>query len=213
MLQLKRCPGPDHIQKREPNSQRPMGKQQARRAALNNMDAFLAAEERRAYNMALMATRNPDDALEIVQDAMYKLVQKYAHKDPASWGPLFTRVLQNRIKNWYRKQAMTARWFSRAPEKEGSDELSEYMAGADIASDDESHSPRAETEQQRFMSALEKALQALPARQQQVFLLRAVQGMDVSETAAAMSCSAGSVKTHYSRALQKLKTQLAEFSS
>ncbi|MFK7733952.1 MAG: RNA polymerase sigma factor [Pseudomonadales bacterium] len=188
-----------------------MHNEQAQQSLMREMDQFLAAQERRAFNMALMATGNRDDALEIVQDSMYKLVQKYSQKDPAHWGPLFTRILQNRIKNWYRRQSLALRWFSRQETSENSPGEQDLTWEGELTAELSSRSPVSDAQQQRFMQALEVALRDLPLRQQQVFLLRAVQGLDVSETANAMSCSKGSVKTHYSRALQKLKQQLAEY--
>lgn len=156
--------------------------------------------------MAFYATSDREEALEIVQDAMFKLVEKYAHKSEADWGPLFTRIVQNRIKNAYRKRAMTQRW------------LQFFGSGTEEESDPEIHlppdahsDPLRESHDSKFVTALEGALNALPTRQQQVFLLRAVQGMDVKQTAFAMSCSEGSIKTHYSRAIHKLKDQLGTF--
>lgn len=156
--------------------------------------------------MAFYATGDREEALEIVQDAMFKLVEKYAHKNEPDWGPLFTRILQNRIKNWYRKRTITQRWlqfFGGGKEDEGDLEI--HMP-PDTRSD-----PVRESHDSKFIIALDGALKALPTRQQQVFLLRAVQGMDVKQTAFAMSCSEGSIKTHYSRAIHKLKDQLGTF--
>lgn len=189
-----------------------MQKEQARQSLMREMDQFLAAQERRAFNMALMATGNRDDALEIVQDSMYKLVQKYSQKEPADWGPLFTRILQNRIKNWYRRQSLTSRWFARTGVSDDSGREQTFTSEGEFAVQLSQSTPAADAQQQGFMRALEDALRNLPLRQQQVFLLRAVQGLDVGETASAMGCSKGSVKTHYSRALEKLKQQLAEYS-
>ncbi len=189
-----------------------MSDEQARQLQMREMDQFLATQERRAFNMALMATGNRDDALEIVQDAMYKLVQKYSEKDSATWGPLFTRILQNRIKNWYRRQSLTSRWFSRNGGNEDADGEQAVTTEGDLPVQLSHSTPASDAQQENFMHALDGALRDLPVRQQQVFLLRAVQGLDVAETAHAMSCSKGSVKTHYSRALQKLKHQLAEYS-
>ncbi|MGI9287692.1 MAG: RNA polymerase sigma factor [Pseudomonadales bacterium] len=170
------------------------------------LDRFLESQERRAYKMAFYATGDREEALEIVQDAMFKLVEKYAHKSEADWGPLFTRIVQNRIKNSYRKRAMTQRWqqwFGANSEDKGDAEI---RLPADTHSD-----PLRESHDSKFVTALEGALKALPTRQQQVFLLRAVQGMDVKQSAFAMSCSEGSIKTHYSRAIHKLKDQLGIF--
>ena len=52
--------------------------------------------------MAQIATGNKEEALDIVQDAMFKLVEKYASRDGEEWAPLFHRILQSRIHDWYR---------------------------------------------------------------------------------------------------------------
>lgn len=155
--------------------------------------------------MARIATGNEDDALEIVQDAMLKLVQRYADRGEQEWGPLFHRILQSRIRDWYRRSKVRNRlrvWFGGDDED---DNPLENQPGP------RSETPLHQLEEGRFGSELERALNALPNRQQQAFLLRAWEGMSVEETAAAMGCSAGSVKTHYSRAVHALRKQLEEF--
>jgi len=155
--------------------------------------------------MARIATGNENDALEIVQDAMLKLVQRYADRGEQEWGPLFHRILQSRIRDWYRRSTVRNRlrvWFG--GDEEGEDQL-ENQPGR------YSDGPMHQLEDDRFGDELERALNALPNRQQQAFLLRAWEGMSVEQTAAAMGCSAGSVKTHYSRAVHTLRKQLEEF--
>lgn len=176
------------------------------------MDRFLAGVERRAFHMARVATGNTDEALDIVQDAMLKLVQKYAGRDASDWGPLFHRILQSRITDWYRRSAVRNRfrvWFG-GKHADGDD------AGTDVGdfvqelADPSAMTPDREVGNAQAMQALEAGLRALPLRQQQAFLLRTLEGMSVADTAAAMGCSAGSVKTHYSRAVHKLRDQLAQ---
>lgn len=171
-------------------------------AALND---FLAGVEKRAYRMAHFATGNPDEALDIVQDAMLVLAKKYARRDAAEWGPLFHRIMQNRIRDWYRRQKVRNPlrvWLT--PGEDESDPV-ENLPGA------ASREPARQVNQQAMLGALETALQALPLRQQQVFLLRVWEGLDVAETARAMNISSGSVKTHYSRAVHKLREQLDDY--
>lgn len=161
--------------------------------------------EKKAFHLARIATGNEDDALEIVQDAMLRLVQRYAGREAQEWGPLFHRILQSRIRDWYRRSVVRNRlrvWFGGA---HSDDEPLENQP------DPYSPGPLQQLEDQRFGSNLERALNALPNRQQQAFLLRAWEGMSVEETAAAMGCSAGSVKTHYSRAVHALRKQLEDF--
>jgi len=171
------------------------------------MDDFLAAVERRAFLMARMATGNPDDALDIVQDAMTKLVQKYANKAPDAWPPLFYRILQSRINDHFRREKVRSRWRvflgGRNPEEERADPISELA-------DPKGKDPEGVLNVSQLGGRLNEALGTLPQRQQQAFLLRAWQGMSVAETAHAMGCSDGTIKTHYSRAISSLRKQLGD---
>lgn len=168
------------------------------------MQAFLADIEGRAFSIAQFATGNRDDALDIVQDAMMKLVQNYGTCEKTSWKPLFYSILQSRILDWHRRQSVRNRlrsWLHWNDEDEAENPL-EQVADAPQAA------PDMQLQEIQFGTDLNKALSVLPLRQQQVFLLRVWEGMDISETAAAMQCSESSVKTHYARALDKLRTQL-----
>lgn len=170
------------------------------------LERFLAGVEKRAYRMAVLATSNPDEALDIVQDTMLKLVESYGHKSEAELGPLFFCILQSRIKDWYRRSTVRNRlrsWLGRDDDEENDDCL-------DQLPDPSARSPEELLEVRGGMLALEAALAGLPLRQQQVFLLRAWEGLDVRQTARAMGCAEGSVKTHYSRALATLREKLGE---
>ncbi len=156
--------------------------------------------------MARIATGNRDDALDIVQDAMFKLVEKYASRDADEWGPLFHRILQSRIHDWYRRNTVRNQfrsWLGMANEEDAPDPLQ-------AIADEQGRSPEQLLQSDRSIDKLEQAIHALPLRQQQAFLLRGWQGLDVKQTAQAMACSQGSVKTHYSRALHALREQLGE---
>lgn len=178
---------------------------QARARALNQ---FLAGVEVRAFKIAQAALRHEDDALDAVQDAMLQLSRAYAERPPAEWKPLFYRILENRIRDVQRRRSVRARVMAWLPLKQADGEEEEPDVIAQAPSPDPS--PGRRVELQEAMQALEKALTLLPRRQQQAFLLRTLEGMDVAETAKAMGCSQGSVKTHYFRALQALRAQLGE---
>jgi len=174
-----------------------------------SMDQFLKGIEGRAFRIAELATSDKEEALELVQEAMIKLVQNYSDKPAAEWAPLFHRILQSKIKDWYRYQAVRNRfkgWFGFANDNgdEDGDPISQYP-------DRPALGPEALSEASDFHQALEVALKALPLRQQQAFLLRTWEGLSVKQTAEAMSCSEGSVKTHYSRANKTLQSQLEDF--
>ncbi len=176
------------------------------------LDAFLSGVERRALRMAEMATGHREEALDIVQDAMLQLVSKYARRDPTLWGALFHRILQNRIRDWYRRQAVRQRvlaWWVGGRHAQGEDTVDGDIL--DSFPDPRSTGPEQGHAQARFATDLEQALQILPLRQQQTFLLRVWEGLDVAQTAHAMGISAGSVKTHYSRALATLRISLEAY--
>jgi len=173
------------------------------------MDDFLATVERKAFRMAEFATRNSDEALDIVQDAMIRLVKNYAAKPETEWQPLFYRILQNGIRDWARKKKVRDRWDGlRNLWRGGSEENREDPI--QTLADPHGKHPGEQAALKDSSAALDTALKTLPLRQQQAFLLRAWEEMSVAETAQAMNCSEGSVKTHYSRALQTLRDLLED---
>jgi len=174
----------------------------ARAAA--ELDAFLAQVERRAFRIAQMATRDPDEALDLVQDAMLKLARRYGARPAEEWPPLFHRILENRIRDWQRRQTIRRRLFflpSITPDDEDPTDPVELIAdaGPDVPQ---------RLAQREAMATLAPAIQALPQRQREAFVLRIWDGLSVEETATAMGCSDGSVKTHLSRALHALRAKL-----
>lgn len=172
--------------------------------SLAKLDKFLAEIQSRAFRMARIATGNADDALDVVQDAMFKLVEKYSDRREEEWAPLFYRILHSRINDWHRRSKVRNRfrtWLSGEEDEEDP---------VQTAVDENGRSPESELLTSLSMEKLQTALENLPLRQQQAFLLRAWEGLDVRQTAVAMSCAEGSVKTHYSRAVHTLREQLGE---
>jgi RNA polymerase sigma-70 factor (ECF subfamily) len=173
------------------------------------LERFLASVEKKAFRMARIAAGgSTEEALDIVQDAMLAFVRKYAAKPESDWRPLFYRVLQSRIRDWFRREAVRNRWRGWLNGSRNSEEGDDREDGLARVADEKAFEPPRELESREAMLVLEKALQELPVRQQQAFLLRAWEGMSIIETAAAMECSAGSVKSHYARALNSLRQQL-----
>jgi RNA polymerase sigma-70 factor (ECF subfamily) len=177
---------------------------QTRSRALNQ---FLAGVELKAFKIAQAALRHEDDALDAVQDAMLQLARAYSERPPAEWKPLFYRILENRIRDMQRRRTVRGRVISWLPFR-GEDDDDELDPIAQAPSPEPQPARRLEIDQ--ALGALEKALGNLPRRQQQAFLLRTLEGLDVAQTATAMGCSEGSVKTHYFRAVQALRAQLGE---
>ncbi|MGH8303850.1 MAG: RNA polymerase sigma factor [Steroidobacteraceae bacterium] len=171
------------------------------------LSQFLAGVEVRAFKIAQAALRHEDDALDAVQDAMLQLARAYSHRPAEEWKPLFYRILENRIRDMQRRRTVRNRVMAWLPFKSESDE-DEPDPIAAAPSDDPPPVRRLEIDE--AMAALEKAVGELPRRQQQAFLLRTLEGLDVAQTARAMGCSEGSVKTHYFRALQALRAQLRD---
>ncbi len=169
------------------------------------LNRFLAEIEKRALRIAEISIRDRDEALDLVQNAMIKLVRKYSDRASEEWTPLFYRILQNGVRDWHRRQAVRKRvivWFGGSE-----DEELDVIA---MAPDTAGRTPHEQLESREAMQDLERALVELPGRQKEAFMLRTFEGLDVAETAAAMGCSEGSVKTHYSRAVHSLRETLGD---
>ncbi len=178
-------------------------------ASSQELSDFLRDVERRAFKQTVYAVRDEHVALDIVQDAMLKLAEKYADKPTAEYPMLFQRILQNTMKDFWRRQKVRNLWTTL---------LSSFGAGQDGEEDhdpldtidvgDESSNPQVQLERSQTMKIIEKALEKLPPRQREAFVLRYWEDMDVKETAEMMGCSQGSVKTHCSRALHTMAALL-----
>lgn len=169
------------------------------------LDRFLAGVERRALRIAEFGTGNREDALDVVQDTMMRLVQRYADRPAQEWGALFHRILQSRIADFHRRESVRRRWrvWFRSGDRDIGDPLENQPAH-------DGTEPDRRSDAEDMADTLEQALRGLPLRQQQAFLLRTWEGLNVAETAHAMGCSEGSVKTHLSRAMRALREQLED---
>lgn len=183
-----------------------------RMATDKELSDFLESVERRAFKQAVYAVRRDEAALDIVQDAMIKLAEKYGDKPAAELPLLFQRILQNTIHDHFRREKVRSTWISlfsgmaRDPEDGESFDLLETYEAEQGTLAAESSADKIEREQ--VLAVIEEEIQKLPRRQREAFLMRYWQDMDVAETAAAMGCSEGSVKTHCSRATHTLARAL-----
>jgi RNA polymerase sigma-70 factor (ECF subfamily) len=171
---------------------------------------FLADVEKRAFKRAMYALRNEDLSLDAVQDAMLKLVATYAQRPPEEWGPLFQRILHSCIHDLLRRQAVRSRWVSvfsslLAQDDPDGDFLEQFEVESSLQ---QVGTPAELYEQKHKMAIIEQEIARLPARQREAFLMRYWEGLNIAETALAMDCSEGSVKTHCSRATQALAAAL-----
>jgi RNA polymerase sigma-70 factor (ECF subfamily) len=170
---------------------------------------FLAGVERRAFKQAMFAVRDEDTALDIVQDAMLKLSEKYGGRPSGELPLLFQRILQNTIRDFYRRQKVRSMWTTLLSSfSSADDEDSDPLETLAVADESPLGSPHASLEQTQVLAIIEKEISKLPARQREAFLLRYWEDMDIAETAVIMGCSEGSVKTHCSRATHSLAAAL-----
>ena len=167
------------------------------------LSQFLSTVERRAYKQAMFALGNEHTALDVVQDAMIKLAEKYGHKPSEELPLLFQRILQNTIRDYYRRQKVRNSWTTLFSSLTPKDEREEYDPLDSLGDNENQSTPAAPDEslqQRQIIALIEQALEKLSARQREAFLLRYWEGMDTTETAAVMKCTEGSVKVHCSRA-------------
>lgn len=178
-------------------------------ASSQELSDFLRDVERRAFKQTVYAVRDEHVALDIVQDAMLKLAEKYADKPVSEYPMLFQRILQNTMKDFWRRQKVRNLWTSLLSSfGAGQDGEEDYDPLDTIDVEDEGANPAVQLERSQTMKIIEKALEKLPSRQREAFILRYWEDMDVAETAEIMGCSQGSVKTHCSRALHTMAALL-----
>lgn len=172
---------------------------------------FIAEVERRAFKQAMFAVRDENIALDVVQDAMLKLAEKYSMRPPAELPLLFQRILQNTIRDYYRRQKVRSLWTVPVSSLFGADDADDHdpLENLEVKNDSEFGAlPADQLQRAQVLVFIEKALEVLPSRQRQAFLLRYWEEMDVAEAAKIMGCSEGSVKTHCSRATHALAAML-----
>jgi len=169
---------------------------------------FLKGVEKRAFKRTFYHVRNEESALDVVQESMMKLAEHYGDKPPDELPLLFQRILSNATLDWFRRQKVKNALFSSfsdfQSDAEDADDFDilESLSRADLAP--EFDNPQTSVDRAQTLLEIEKEILLLPNRQREAFLMRYWEDMDVSETATAMGCSQGSVKTHCSRAVQTL---------
>ncbi len=183
----------------------PQGKQHL--ATEQELSEFLKGVEKRAFKRSVYHVRNVESALDIVQDSMMKLAMHYGDKPVAELPMLFQRILSNCTLDWFRRQKTRTTLFSNMSDFEFPGEEGEFDLLETLNTESQSNqteSAESSTQRAQTLHEIETEIQALPSRQREAFLMRYWEELDVAETAAAMGCSQGSVKTHCSRAVQAL---------
>ncbi len=177
------------------------------------IDDFLARVEKQGYLMARIATSSSEDALDLLQDTMLAFVQHYKSRNQEQWLALFFRILQNRIRDWYRWNKVRNKWraWFGGSGNDHSTTDNDSKAFIENQSGSRFNEPFERLNGSAFNEALLEALRSLPLRQQQAFMLRTWQGLSEMETAAIMRISQGSVKTHLFRATKVLRDKLEDF--
>ena len=181
-------------------------------ATEQELSDFLKNVEKRAFKRSIYHVRDEEAALDIVQDSMMKLAHHYGDKPSAELPMLFQRILSNTTLDWFRRRKTRNALFSNMSDfavssEDGDFDLLETLES--LNSSEGTESAQDATERAQTLHAVELEIQGLPARQREAFLMRYWEEMGVAETAAAMGCSEGSVKTHCSRAVHALSKALS----
>lgn len=198
---------------REQPPQSPVPTKATALATQKELSDFLAEVERRAYKQTLFSVRDDHLALDIVQDAMLKLTEKYSARPAAELPLLFQRILQNTTRDFFRRQKVRSLWTTPLSSLFGpeADPDADPLETLEVPDESKFSEPPAEQmERSQVLGFIEKALEKLPARQREAFLLRYWEELDVAAVAKIMGCSEGSVKTHCSRATHALSVILSK---
>ena len=180
-------------------------------ATEQELSEFLKSVERRAFKRSVYHVKDQEAALDIVQDSMMKLAEHYGDKPAGELPMLFQRILSNCTLDWFRRQKTRRALFSTMGDFENADGDGDFDLLENLASpidSRESESAEDATRRAQIFREIEEEIAALPGRQREAFLMRYWEEMDVAETAVAMGCSQGSVKTHCSRAVHALSKAL-----
>lgn len=180
-------------------------------ATERELSDFLQSVEKRAFKRTVYHVRDEESALDIVQDSMMKLAEHYGDKPPGELPMLFQRILSNSTLDWFRRQKTRNALFSNLSDFESASEDGDFDLLETFDSSNQSQqveSAEDSTRRAQVLREIEAEIKELPARQREAFLMRYWEDMDVAETAAAMGCSEGSVKTHCSRAVAALSKAL-----
>lgn len=167
--------------------------------ASRELESFLRSIAPRAFRIARLGLREDQDALDAVQEAMIKLVRRYGSRPSGEWTPLFYAILRNCVHDMqrsHRSRNSLMAWLGR------------FGAPSEVQDDAPEAGEVVDAHHQ--LTRVERAIARLPARQREAFLLRNIEDLDVKQTAIAMGCTEGSVKTHYSRAVRSLRELLGE---
>jgi RNA polymerase sigma-70 factor (ECF subfamily) len=180
-------------------------------ATEQELSDFLKSVEKRAFKRSVYHVRDEEAALDIVQDSMMKLAQHYGDKPVAELPMLFQRILSNTTLDWFRRRKTRNALFSNISDFESAGDDGDFDLLETLAAQNDSEgteSAQDATERAQIFREIEVEVKRLPGRQREAFLMRYWEEMDVAETAAAMGCSEGSVKTHCSRAVLALSKAL-----
>ena len=170
----------------------------------DKIDSFLKEVQVRAFRIAMISIKDKDESKDIVQDSMISLATKYSDRPPNELAPIFYRILFNRITDWHRKTIVRKRIVSFIG-------FSDSKADPIELAESENMDPMKLNESEEVSAIIQGSIDNLPSRQKQAFILRNFEGMSVRNVSKVMKCSEGSVKTHYFRAMQKLKIELEKY--
>jgi RNA polymerase sigma-70 factor, ECF subfamily len=180
-------------------------------ATEQELSDFLRSVDKRAFKRVVYAVRDADAALDIVQDSMIRLAEKYGDRPASELPLLFQRILSNATTDWFRRQKVRGAVMQSFSDFDGHDgeepvdlldtlEALQSTEGTESAADALSRT--------QLLQIIDSEVQKLPPRQREAFLMRYWEEFDVAETALVMGCSEGSVKTHCSRAVHALARAL-----
>jgi len=157
--------------------------------------AFFEQYKRRAYQFAFQMVGDPDDALELTQEAFLRLHRHWSRRDPSQpAAPWLYAVLRNLAIDLMRRRAVRKQvGAAREPEV------------------DQRVGPEALAVRRQLDAAVRRAIERLPAEQREVLLLKDFHGLSYAEIARVTGTTPTLVSSRLHDARERLRRQLARY--
>lgn len=166
-----------------------------------NLDAFdelIEKHEKTAYNLALKMLKNPEDAMDVSQEAFIKVFRSIkTFNFESAFSTWLYRIVTNTCLDFLRKRSTNVYSIDN-PIQTDDGEIERDIP-------DDSDTPEELLEKKLIKELVNNSIEKLDENHKVVIILRDIQGFSYEEISKILDCSIGTVKSRISRARNNLK--------